>query len=73
MTFYTNHTRHSSVLTLKVNAAQDLKVALKIGVAGSPNARAVELGLNDIAVQAGERVALSEGVDAVFVGVRAGE
>lgn len=73
MIFYTNHTRRTSVLTLKVNAAQDLKTALKIGPVDAQTPRSVELGYNDIAVQAGERVELSDGVDATFVSVRSGE
>lgn len=73
MAFYTNQTRHSAVLTMKVNAAQDLKAAVKIGVAEGQNPKPVQLGYNDVVVQAGESIELADGTDATFVSVRSGE
>ena len=73
MAFYTNQTRHSAVLTLKINSAQDLKSAVKIGVENAQLVKTVDIGYNDIVVQAGEKIDLSEGTDATFIAVRAGE
>lgn len=73
MVFYTNHTRHTSVLTLKISAANDLKNAVAIGIVQTSTPHEVTLGYNDLIVPAGETVSLADGTDAAFVGVRAGE
>lgn len=73
MTFYTNHTRHTSVLTVKISAANDLKTAVTVGVVQASAPHDVALGYNDIVVPAGETVSLADETDAAFIGVRAGD
>lgn len=71
MTLYTNHTRHSSVLTVKVVAANDLKSALKVGPPGLTVPHGIDWGYNDIVVPAGESVEFTDGAEIAFVSVRA--
>lgn len=73
MAFYTNQSRHSAVVTMKINNAQDLKAAVKIGVEEVQSLKDVKLGYNDVVVQAGESIELLDGTDATFVSVRSGE
>lgn len=73
MALYTNGSRHSAIVTIKVNSSQDLKAAIKVGIPEAQSARDVQLGHNDVAVQAGESLELSDGTDAVFIAVRSGE
>lgn len=73
MPFYTNHTRHTAVLTINIISANDPKGGVKIGVKGALIPHAVHLGYNDIPVPAGVSLELMEGVNATFVAVRTAE
>lgn len=73
MLLYVNHTRHSAIVTVKINSAVDLKSAVKIGTANPQVFSSTVLGYNDLVVHAGEGLELAEGVDAAFVAVRSGD
>lgn len=70
MPLYTNHTRSTVVVTLKVNSANDLKTAIKIGIGKAMAPHAIALGYNDLPVPAGTSLELAEGADAIFIGAR---
>ncbi len=72
MPLYTNNTRTSAIVTLKISAVADLKHAMNIGI---PSALALEktpasLGFHDFLVGPGQVLELNEGTQADFISVR---
>lgn len=72
MPFYTNHTRFSSIVTIKIVAVVDVKNAVKIGI---PSALEIEKigstpGYHDFLVGPHQVLELVEGTQAELVNVR---
>ena len=68
MAFYTNQTRHNSIVTILVQTTNDPKKSIEKG----PNVAiiAASIGYHDILVEPGFELSLSANTTATLVGVR---
>jgi hypothetical protein len=67
---YTNNTRFTAIVTIKLSVIQDAQAALSVGLKSTMRPVKLATGVHDIVVHPGEEIDLSDGTVAEFIASR---
>lgn len=70
MAFYSNHTRHSAIITVNIQSTGNPEKSFQKGGNGVSEDVNADVGIHDFVVEPGQSLMLGENTDAVVVGVR---
>lgn len=64
---YTNHTRHSVIVSIRIESTVDMKKSIQIGI----DVESADVGVHDFIVAPGHSLTLAEGTVGEFISARA--
>lgn len=70
MAFYSNHSRHSAIVTIHIQSTDNPEKSFQKGVEGVSEHVKADVGYHDFIVEPGQSLTLGENTTAALLGVR---